>query len=130
MGLYYEGFVSDAPAVLEEYYKETVTSFGVRDSSRRLLEHCKENECTDETTAQDGKKVQLYMYRCKEASSHNLNPLQLILQKPQPRIYWTYKQGNTTVEFGNTPFIVGDIQHLQCQYSPQYYKSKLKKGKQ
>ena len=73
MGLYYEGFVSDAPAVLEEYYKETVTSFGVRDSSRRLLEHCKENckenECTDETTAQDGKKVQLYMYRCKEASS-------------------------------------------------------------
>jgi len=86
MGLYYEGFVSDAPAVLEEYYKETVTSFGVRDSSRRLLaepsdckenckepsdckENCKENECTDETTAQDGKKVQLYMYRCKEASS-------------------------------------------------------------
>ena len=69
MGLYYEGFVSDAPAVLEEYYKETVTSFGVRDSSRRLLEHCKENckenECTDETTAQDGKKVQLYMYRSK-----------------------------------------------------------------
>ena len=62
--------------------------------------------------------------------SHNLNPLQLILQKPQPRIYWTYKQGNTTVEFGNTPFIVGDIQHLQCQYGPQYYKSKLKKGKQ
>ena len=42
-------------------------------SGRRLLEHCKENckenECTDETTAQDGKKVQLYMYRCKEASS-------------------------------------------------------------
>jgi len=34
------------------------------------------------------------------------------------------------VEFGNTPFIVGDIQHLQCQYGPQYYKSKLKKGKQ
>ena len=58
VGLYFEGFVNDAPAVLEEYYKETVTSFGVRNSSRRChsqLEH-KEN---DET--QDGRKVQLYM---------------------------------------------------------------------
>ena len=34
------------------------------------------------------------------------------------------------MEFGNTPFIVGDSQHLQCQYGPQYYKSKPKKGKQ
>ena len=55
--------------------------------------------------------------------SHNL-------QKPQPRIYWSYKQGNTTVEFGNTPFILGDSQYLQCQYGPQYYKSKPAKGKQ
>ena len=54
----------------------------------------------------------------------------LTLQKPQPRVYWSCKQGNTTVEFGNTPFIVGDIQHLQCQYGPQYYKSKPKTGKQ
>ena len=64
VGLYFEGFVHNAPAVLEEYYKETVTSFGVRDSCRRshsILEQCKEN--TDETRAQDGKKVQLYMYR-------------------------------------------------------------------
>ena len=61
VGLYFEGFVHKAPAVLEE---ETVTSFGVRDSSRRshsILEQCKEN--TDETRAQDGKKAQLYMYR-------------------------------------------------------------------
>ena len=34
VGLYFEGFVNDAPAVLEGYYKETVTSFGVRNSSR------------------------------------------------------------------------------------------------
>ena len=52
------------------------------------------------------------------------------IQTPQPRIYWSYKQENTTVEFGNTPFTVGDSQHLQCQYGPQYYKSKPKKGKQ
>ena len=52
---------------------------------------------------------------------HNFNHN---LQKPQPRIYWSYKQGNTTVEFGNTPFILGDSQYLQCQYGPQYYKSK------
>ena len=25
---------------------------------------------------------------------------------------------------------MGDTQHLQCQYGPQYYKPKLKKGKQ
>ena len=58
VGLYFEDFVNDASAVLKEYYKETVTSFGVRNSSRRYhsqLEH-KEN---DET--QDGRKVQLYM---------------------------------------------------------------------
>ena len=35
VGLYFEGFVNDAPAVLEEYYKEMVTSFGVLNSSRR-----------------------------------------------------------------------------------------------
>ena len=35
-------------------------------------------------------------------------------------MYWSYKQGNTTVEFRNTPFIGGDSQHLQCQYGPQY----------
>jgi len=35
VGLYFEGFVNDAPAVLEEYYKETVTSFGVHNSSRK-----------------------------------------------------------------------------------------------
>ena len=51
-------------------------------------------------------------------------------QKPESRIYWSYNQGNATVEFGNTPFIVGDSQHLQCQYGPQYYKSKPKKEKQ
>ena len=34
------------------------------------------------------------------------------------------------MEFGNTPFPVGDSQHLQCQYVPQYYKSKPKKEKQ
>ena len=58
---------------------------------------------------------------------HNFNHN---LQKPQPKIYWSYKQGNTTVEFGNTPFILGDSQHLQCQYGPRYYKSKPAKGKQ
>ena len=34
------------------------------------------------------------------------------------------------MEFGYTPFTVGDSQHLECQYGPQYYKSKQKKGKQ
>ena len=35
VGLYFEGFANyDEPAVLEEYYKETVTSFGVHNSSR------------------------------------------------------------------------------------------------
>ena len=58
---------------------------------------------------------------------HNFNHN---LQKLQPRVHWSYKQGNTKVEFGNTPFIVGHSQHLQCQYGPQYYKSKPKKGKQ
>ena len=34
VGLYFEGFVENAPVVLEDYYKDTITSFGVRDSSR------------------------------------------------------------------------------------------------
>ncbi len=57
VGLYFEGFVEDAPAVLEEYYKETVTSFGVRDSSRKSHSHVehKENEAAN---CQDGEKVQ------------------------------------------------------------------------
>ena len=84
MGLYFEGFVHNAPAVLEEYYKETVTSFGVRDSSRRshsILVQCKEN--TDETRAQEGKKVQLYMYEIVARSPcveirHHLNSLPTI----------------------------------------------------
>ena len=50
-------------------------------------------------------------------------------QKPESRTYWSYKRGSATVEFGNTPFIVGDSQHLQCQFGPQYYKSKPKKEK-
>ena len=33
--MYFEDFVNDEPVVLEEYYKETVTSFGVHNSSRR-----------------------------------------------------------------------------------------------
>ena len=33
------------------------------------------------------------------------------------------------MEFGSTPFIVGDSQHLQCQYGPQYYKPRPTKGK-
>ena len=35
VGLYFEDFVNDEPAVLVEYYKETVTSFNVHNSSRR-----------------------------------------------------------------------------------------------
>ena len=54
VGLYFEGFVNDAPAVLEEYYKETVTSFSVRNSSRKD----KENNET-----QDGRKV--YSCTCR-----------------------------------------------------------------
>ena len=51
-------------------------------------------------------------------------------QTTESRIYWSYKQGNTILELKNTPFTVGDSQHLQCQYGPQYYKPKLKEGKQ
>ena len=58
VGLYFEGFVNDAPAVLEKYYKETVTSFGVHNSSRRCHSQLEDKE-NNET--QDGRKVQLYM---------------------------------------------------------------------
>ena len=50
-------------------------------------------------------------------------------QKPESRIFWSYKRGSTTVEFEITPFIVGDSQHLQCQFGPHYYTPKPKKGK-
>ena len=58
LGLYFEGFVNDASAVLEEYYKETVTSFGMCNSSRRCHSQLEDKE-NNET--QDGRKVQLYM---------------------------------------------------------------------
>ena len=48
------------------------------------------------------------------------------IQKSALKSRNTLEIQNTTVEFGNTPFIVGDSQHLQCQYGPQYYKSKPK----
>ena len=57
VGLYFEGFVNDAPAVLEEYYKETVTSFGVRNSSSKCHSQLEDKE-NDET--QDGRRV----YNC------------------------------------------------------------------
>ena len=62
MGLYFEGFVEDAPAVLEEYYKDTVTSFGVRDSSRKSHSHLEDKENIDinEAEKQDGKKVHVH----------------------------------------------------------------------
>ena len=47
-------FVNDAPAVLEEYYKETVISFGVHNSSRKCHSQL-EDKKNDET--QDGRKV-------------------------------------------------------------------------
>ena len=54
VGLYFEGFVENAPVVLEDYYKDTITSFGVRDSSRKShpnLQH-KENGNIDENKQQ------------------------------------------------------------------------------
>ena len=58
VGLYFEGFVDDAPAVLEEYYKDAVTSFGVCDSTIRPhpdLQH-KENVNNNEPENRKAKR--------------------------------------------------------------------------
>ena len=75
VGLYFEGIVEIAPVVLEDYYKGTITSFGVRDSSRKSypnLQH-KENGNINEAKLQEGKKVKtvlivytmLHVYECR-----------------------------------------------------------------
>ena len=59
MSLYFERFLKGAPPVLEEYYKDRVTSFGVCNSTTKShsdLEH-KENININEG---ESRKVKMY----------------------------------------------------------------------
>ena len=41
------------------------------------------------------------------------------------KLYWRKTEGNTTVCFSNSPFIVDHEVVLGCQYGPHYWKDKI-----
>ena len=45
-----------------------------------------------------------------------------------PKMFWSHQLGAANVDFNNTPFMVTEHVHLDCQFGAHYYKERISKG--